>query len=307
MQGKFSVALLAVGFATTAVVWLLPSEAVKASAGTDGALVDADDDFLPDAVEWAVLTNAASPDTDGDTIPDFVEVVGGGNPRRENAPLPADQQMRLVISGPQPGSAVPLTWMHVFLRVLTPDNAVVGGSAGITSFDTWLEMPSLPGLRFPLNAFAAAGVEYRERVTANDGIWLQVSIPLVSEAVLRAVLPCTIYAESTIAGRALVSGAQLVQVQGDIATLVAFGDGRFVLQTIRPLPATTAGGGFTPESNRVCVLELEEVGSGPGGTVYEVVDAECEDANELECSSACPESIGWIFTIPGGSGTLGGQ
>ncbi len=304
MHPKICVTLLAGSLATAAVAWGLPAEPVRATGGAHGATCDADEDFLPDAVEWAVLTSAANPDTDGDHIPDFVEVVERGRPRHESSPLPQDQQMRLVVTGPSLGGSDPRTWMHVFLRVMTPSNTVPGTPNGIQSFDTWLEMPGLPGLRVPLNSLAAGGVVFRERVTQTHGIWLQLSIPMVSPAVLAAVLPCTIWAESVVAGRALKSGVKLVDANGDISTLVPFGDGRFVVQTITPvpLPATTGH-----EPNRVCVIELEEVGSGPGGVVYEVVDAACEDANELECAVTCPDCIGWILTIAGGTELLGGD
>jgi hypothetical protein len=60
-------------------------------------------------------------------------------------------------------------------------------------------------------------------------------------------------------------------------------------------------------TNKVCVLDLNEVGSGPGGVVYEIVDADCQDANELECGAGCSQSIGSILTIPGGQAALRGQ
>ncbi len=78
---------------------------------------------------------------------------------------------------------------------------------------------------------------------------------------------------------------------------------RYVFQTLKPIavPLPFAG------SNQVCVLELTEQTSGPAGTTYQVVDADCEDANELECSVSCPNSIGWTVTIPGGTELIGGQ
>ena len=61
------------------------------------------------------------------------------------------------------------------------------------------------------------------------------------------------------------------------------------------------------ESNQVCVIELKEQTSGAAGTTYQVTDADCEDANELECSTACQQSIGWTVTIPGGTALVGGN
>jgi hypothetical protein len=54
-------------------------------------------------------------------------------------------------------------------------------------------------------------------------------------------------------------------------------------------------------------LELQEVGSGPGGTHYQVVGADCTDCNELECvQAACALCLGWVIIMPGGLGVIGG-
>ncbi|MGK0204856.1 MAG: hypothetical protein ACI9S9_003942 [Planctomycetota bacterium] len=226
-----------------------------------------------------------------------------GSPRHASSPLPADQQMRLIITGPTPASADPRTWMHIFHRVMTAQTGPGAGIIAIESFNTWLEGPLWPGVQFPLNSFASGEVVYRERITANDGIWVQVSIPLVSQSVLQAVLPCTIWAETSIAGQQLKSGQNLINAGGSIATLVPYMPGRYVFQTLSPTPPSS----LVTESNRVCVLELEEQTSGPAGTTYEVMGADCEDANELECSESCQASIGWTITIPGGTELIGGQ
>ena len=304
MQAKHIVTLMAAGLATTFVAWHGYSRAVAVGSGDESAAtIDTDGDFLPDAVEWVVLTNANNPDTDGDQTPDFVEVVEAGNPRHESMPLPPDQQMRLVITGPSPASADPRTWMHIFHRVMTSQTGVGAGLSAIESFQVWLQGPLWPGVRFPINALAAGEVVYQERVTANQGVWVQLSIPLVSQEILSAVLPCTIWAETTVAGHALASGQTLVNAGGSIATLVPFTHGRYVFQALSPFMPVP---GFS-ESNRVCVLVLQELTVGPAGTTYQVTYADCEDANELECSASCQASIGWTMTIPGGTGLIGGQ
>ena len=307
MQRKFSFLLMATGLATGVVAWVWPSQSVTAfgGGGLTVAEIDTDGDFLPDVVEWVTLTDSNNPDTDGDTIPDFVEVIEGGHPRHENAPLPADQQLRLIITGPTPGSGDPLTWMHVFHRVMPVSGNQAPGLTSIQSFETWLERPDWPGVQFPLNAFAASGIVYQERVTANDGIWVQLSIPLVSTAILEAVLPCTIWAETTVAGKQLRNGVKLISVPAGVATLVPFGDGRFVMQTLSPVP--NVGASLVVETNRVCVLELTEDTTGPAGTTYIVTAADCEDANDLECESTCSSSVGWTITIPGGTELLTGN
>lgn len=303
MHPKSTVRLMAVGLATTLVAWSIPDNTV-AAGGTEGecaASLDSDGDFLPDAVEWVMLTNAHSADTDADGSTDFVEVVEAGLPRHSSPSLPADQQMRLILTGPSPGSSDPRTWMHVFHRVMTPVNGA--GVSAIQTFDMWLEGPLWPGLEFPLNAFASGEVVYRERSTPNDGIWIQLSIPLVSEALLHGVLPCTICTETTVSGQVLTSGQKLINAGGSIASLVPYSPGLFVLQTLTPFAPTP----LPAESNRVCVLEMQEQSTGVSGTSYLVVSADCEDANELECSASCQASVGWNIIIPGGTQMIGGN
>ena len=42
-------------------------------------------------------------------------------------------------------------------------------------------------------------------------------------------------------------------------------------------------------------------------TTYIVTDADCDDANDLECDSTCSQSVGWTVTIPGGTELLSGS
>lgn len=259
------------------------------------SLSDSDNDFLPDVVEWAVLTSASLPDTDGDLCADFVEVVQRGTPRQPGVIRPVDHEMRVVVTAPPPGaSSTDPTWLHIFFRF-------VGETSLMTSFQSWIELPALPGIQIPIAMFGFPSVVFRERQTATDGLWVQFSVPMVSEAMLRAVLPCTIRAEAVIGGRTVTAGVKLLDVQGVTCTLVPFDRERMALQSIGQL-----AGGTSPGSNRVCVLMLRQVGSGPGGAVFQVVDADCEDCNELECGASCTQSLGWVFSIPGGIETITG-
>jgi hypothetical protein len=284
MFARSLLSLLVVG-TTLAVAWGGASERAHAGGGTE-ALVDTDNDFLPDCVEWAVLTSAANPDTDGDEISDFVEVVQRGAPRKAGDPLPTDQEMRLVVTGPSAASPGAAVWLHLLVRT-------VETSTPIANFSSWIELPSLPGLQIPLNMLAFGNIEFRQRLTAAEGNWVIVSVPLVSTTILQAVLPCSFHAMSMIGGRHLRSTVQLLDMQGTISSLVSYGENSFAVQSIAPIP----GGGL---SNRVCVIDLQEVGSGVGGTVYQVISAFCDDCNEVECSPNCPQTVGWLVTIPGG-------
>jgi hypothetical protein len=291
MFGRSLLSLLVVG-ATIAVAWGGAREVARAGGGTE-SLVDNDDDFLPDCVEWAVLTSAANPDTDGDEISDFVEVVQRGAPRKAGDPLPTDQEMRLVVTGPSAATPAAPVWLHLLVRT-------VETATPITNFSSWIELPALPGLRIPLNMLAFGDIEFRQRATATEGTWALISVPLVSTTILRAVLPCSFHAESIIGGRYLRSTVQLLDMQGTISSLVAYGEGQFAVQSIAPIP----GSG---QSNRICVLDLTEVGSGPGGVVYQVTSAICDDCNEVECSPNCPQTVGWLVTIPGGCSGMTSQ
>lgn len=275
-----------------ALTWRTPAPVVRATE-TD-PLLDSDDDFLPDCVEWAVLTSTSNPDTDGDLIPDFVEVVQRGTPRLPSAPHPVDQEMRVVVTGPPVGSNG-TAWLHLFLRMVEPGTP-------LTSFDAWLELAMFPGVRLSFDMFSLGPATFRQRDAGAQGVFVQLSVPLISVGLLHQILPCSIHAESVLGGRLIHSGVGLFNVQGSIATVVPFDGARCAVQTIAPV---VGGGGL---SNRVCLLDLEDVGSGPSGTNYIVRKACCEDCNELECVlPSCAGSVGWVITIPGGLGALNGD
>lgn len=287
MFRRIGPALLLVAAATT-VGWTAPLQEVEATDVGGLMLLDSDGDFLPDSVEWVLMTSSSSADTDGDTEPDFVEVVQRGLPRHESAPLPLDQEMRIVVTGPQPGSPDNFSWLHVLLRF-------VGSADSLTAFSCCLQLAAMPGLQIPLDLTLFPGAELRERVTAQDGRWVHLAVPLAPTDFLALLSPCSIRADATVGGRNVTSTVNLVEVQDTVCSIVPFGSCH-VLQSIAPV-VSLGGEGLT---NRVCLLDLVEVGSGPGGTIYEVIDAYCDDCNEMECGPGCAQSIGWIITLPGG-------
>lgn len=285
--------VLALGFAGATTWWIAPAERQRIDAGTPSVLTDTDGDFLPDVVEWVVMTNAAEPNSDGDDTCDFVEVVQDGSPRYADDPMALDHEMRVVLTSAAPGSGDQTSWLHVLMRFATE-------SANVSAFSVWFEPPWAPGLRLPLESLFA-GALFEQRVTPNEGTWMRASLPLLSSGMLQTLLPCGFYGEVVVDGQIRRTGTTLLDLQGDVVTVVPFGSrssDRFAFQTIAPPLAAMSA------SNRVCVIDLREVGSGPGGTVFEVAAADCEDCNELECGASCAGSVGWILTIPGGMSAL---
>lgn len=287
MTGKTTYSLLLAAAIMMAAWFTSPVRQPALVAGSGDSLTDQDDDFIPDVVEWAVLTSASNPDTDNDQIPDFVEVVQRGSPRDPGSPLPVDYEARVVVTAPPVGTPGP-TWLHLMLRF-------VGNTPALTGLETWMEMPGFPGLQVPLSMLSFDHLVLRQRQTANDGLWVYVAVPMVAESVLQQLLPCSIHARASFVGRVVTSGVKLFSMQGQTVSLVPFGFDTYALQTIGAQTMST-----NSYSNKVCLLELRQAGSGPGGTIYEVVGADCEDCNELECSPSCPQSLGWLITLPGG-------
>ncbi len=256
--------------------------------------LDSDDDFLPDAVEWAVVTSPENGDTDRDGVPDFVEVVQRGSPLTLRAPMPQDHEMRVVVNSTPVGtSGARQTWLHLLFRFM-------GETSLLTSFQSWIQISQMPGIPIGLDGLGSGQMVLRQRQVSNEGLWVSLSVPMGSEQMLRQLLPCTIAAQARIGGRDIRTGVKLFDIRNTTATLVPFREG-FAVQSISPA-APMAGGG----SNRICVLGLTEAGNGVSGTIYRVATAECDDCNDLECGVGCPETVGWVFVVPGGIETITG-
>jgi hypothetical protein len=169
----------------------------------------------------------------------------------------------------------------------------------MTTFHAWIEIGQLPGLQIPLDSLAVGNVIYRERVVAGEGQWVMVSVPLASEMALRYLLPCTIVARAQFGSRVVRHGVKMFDLAGSISTLVPWDD-RFAVQTIAPQPFS--GG----DPNKICVLRLLPRVATPGGTALEVTGSDCVDCSDLDCGAACAATVGWVFIVPGGLGTITG-
>lgn len=304
MTARLAMALVSVGLATAAA-WRVTQDSIPLRASEPAStwlLPDSDDDFLPDVVEFAVLSGANSSDSDGDGSQDFVEFVQKGRPSQPGDPLPVDQEMRVLVTGSPAGSGLDVIWFHVFFRVVDSTKLVKG-------FETWIEWPWMPGEQMSFEVLSLGPPIYRERTTPNQGTWVSLSVPVASVGLVQSLCPMSVCAQAKVGGRLIRSVSPIYDIAGELRSLVPFGTG-YALQQLypAPLPAMFDSGGsdsggsgsVSTLSNRVCVLELAEGGSGPGGTLYEVVSADCQDCNDVECSTACGDAVGWVLTLPGG-------
>ena len=257
--------------------------------------LDSDNDFVPDCVEWVCLTSATSPDTDADGNGDFLELVQKGRPRQAGMALPADHEMRLVATA-NPTSTGNEVVLHLMFRFL-------GGVELLNQFDCYAELGAVPGLRIPLSTLSLQPVSLQQRAVPGEGLWVRYSVVLCSEQMLRSVLPCTIGSTATIGGRVIETAMPMFDQGGVTCTVVPFSPGFFAIQSVQAAATGVVG---TAPNNRVCVLQLQPVGSGSGGSAFLVSGAECQDCNDLVCGVECAASIGTIVVLPGGPGSITG-
>jgi hypothetical protein len=254
--------------------------------------LDSDGDFLPDSLEWACLTNALSPDSDGDGTLDFVEVVQRGNPRYRSLPMPSDHEMRLVVTTRNSAGGSEAV-MHLLFRFM-------GDVELLTNLEAYAEVGSVPGLRIPLSTLSLQPIAMEQRAVANEGLWVHLSVSLVSVTVLQAVLPCAISAVARIGTRSLHTSVPLLDHNGTTCSVVPFAAGLFAIQSVASVSTGTV------PNNRVCVLQLQSVGGGSGGSAFVVSGAECQDCNDLICGVECAASVGTVLVLPGGVGSITG-
>jgi hypothetical protein len=286
--------LLATALAAVGLVFS-SSEPQRLRADVTSIDLDTDGDFLPDCVEWVCLTSASSANTDLDGAGDFVEVVQKGRPRQANAALHADHEMRIVVTS-NPTANGNEVILHLLFRFM-------GGPELLNQFDCYAELGAVPGLRIPLSTLSLQPVSVQQRVVPGEGLWVRYSVSLVSEQVLRSVLPCSIGSSAVIGSRSVETTIPLFEQGGSTCSVVPFAPGLFAIQSVS---APVAGAVGAVPNNRVCVLQLQPIGGGSGGSAFLVSGAECQDCNDLVCGVECAASVGTVVVLPGGPGSIPG-
>jgi hypothetical protein len=186
--------------------------------------------------------------------------------------------------------------LHLLFRFM-------GGPELLNQFDCYAELGAVPGLRIPLSTLSLQPVSVQQRVVPGEGLWVRYSVSLVSEQVLRSVLPCSIGSSAVIGSRSVETTIPLFEQGGSTCSVVPFAPGLFAIQSVS---APVAGAVGAVPNNRVCVLQLQPIGGGSGGSAFLVSGAECQDCNDLVCGVECAASVGTVVVLPGGPGSITG-
>ena len=265
------------------------------SANSGDYLADTDGDLLPDVVEWAVLTHDQLSDSDGDGIGDFLEVVQFGAPLQYGQPMAQEHEMRPVITLEVGNNGQEFVWVHLLFRFMG------SGTSQLQGLVPWV---STGGQVIPFSISPSlSGFTVKAVMDPLDGVMVIVSTRLVDLQTFHALLPCTVGADAQIGAVAYSAGTYLGIHEAELVHLVPLGPKGFALHSPGRQGGDSSQSGYT---NKICVIQLEEVGTSSAGTVYEAVDPDCEPASGLRCSVRCKESGGWTIILPKGVTTITG-
>jgi hypothetical protein len=163
-------------------------------------------------------------------------------------------------------------------------------------------------VRISLVPFLGYGtVKVFEKKTEDEARFF-FSVQLLSEDILKSVLPCTIGCISTIDDLSVNTGTYLMLASDSVTALVPSAEttNGFSLQPINvsemayDTSAKWVGG-------RICEMLLTKVGASSGGFLWEVNASSCVPAAGMRCPTTCESGVGTVLFFPDDIGTITGQ
>jgi hypothetical protein len=293
-QLRATVALTILGSALIAHSQWEPRSELDArlSANPTDPFADTDGDLLPDSLEWVTLTDPARADSNRNGVSDFLDVVSYSLPQDQTPPPAngfADHGARVLVHTVRTPDGSEHAYVNVLLRFAGSAPAVV------TSVEPFLESH---GVKVPIANLLLSTSQIRSyiRFEPGSGSMVLVSFHLCDANAVRNVLPCTIGAAVMIDGMSVLTGAHVVEMGNDLATVVAVDTDRFGFQTL-----TTPQDVSNPfwRGNHACLFRLVQVGQSRTQSLCEVVQAACDGIVTLYCDpQACRNKEGALVPLP---------
>ena len=261
-------------------------------------LADHDGDLLPDSLEWVTMSDPRNVNTFGDERGDFLRTVQH-IPPLANDPRPEQDEMRVLVSNVGTGSSATV-WLHMLFRFVGNRVGTVQAMVPFIGVGTHQNSVKIP----VRNLIGAGPLQVRSSYDVKRGTLIIVSAQIAMQSDLAYVLPCTVGAEIVIDNKRFLSGTYVTHVDSkQVAVMPIDRADRFAYQ---PVNSDEQGSNPFWNTNSVCLMKLMVVGSGIGGQICEVTDADCEIANGLRCAPICRNSRGKIIFVPDGLGTITG-
>lgn len=270
-------------------------------ASTAGSFPDTDGDLLPDSLEWVLCTDPLAADSDGDGSFDFVEAVHYSF-ALDNRDAPAlDHGMRPVVTTERGSNGGSRVWIHLLFQFVGVPSPV----GVVQQFSPWVD---LGAGRLPFDLLGS-GIPLLRLQPLPDGstlVMLSTDVgPLGNFTAAR--FPVTVGADALLGTKAVSSGVHLNVAQGE---LISMTPNLFYtkpdLFAVRSTQSPRNKPNPFQNANKVCVMDIQAIGSGPAGVIYEVSDARCQTAQGLNCGPECSQMMGWTFTLPSGAPAITG-